>query len=158
MATDIIFAQIRARVEVPLQAMPALRTIFDSFLVPNDGIDERYNNAVSLLAGIDPLLAFSLRSKNTLPKVLASLRGLAIGSGANLEEFESVESSIRLAVVPNLNAAAMELARHHSWITKRRVRELVSQSEEIPPEVSQLLDQLKALPSQVAKAPVQGDG
>ena len=73
--------------------MPALRNLFESFVLPNDGVDDRYNNAVSLLAGIDPLLAFSLRSKNILPKVFASLRNFAIGTGADLKEFESVEAA-----------------------------------------------------------------
>jgi hypothetical protein len=146
-AIDVILGQIRARVDVPPEVMPALRNFFDSFLLPNDGLDDRYNNAISLLAGIDPLLAFSLRSKNTFPRLLGSLRNLAIGSGANLKEFESLESTLRLAVAPNLNAAAIELARHHSWFTRHRVQRLVQSTGAIPSEVTQLLDQLKTLPS-----------
>lgn len=157
-AADIIFGQIRKRVEVPAEVMPALRNLFESFVLPNDGVDDRYNNAVSLLAGIDPLLAFSLRSKNILPKVFASLRNFAIGTGADLKEFESVESTLRLAVVPNLNEAAIDLARYHSWITKRRIQKLISQSAELPPEVSQLLDQLKSLPSHVTQTDGKGHG
>ncbi len=157
-AADIIFTQIRTRVEVPEEVMPALRNLFDSLVLLNDGADERYNNAVSLLAGIDPLLAFSLRSKNILPRVLASLRTLAIGSGANLKEFESVESTLRLAVVPNLNKAALDLACHHSWLTKRRIQKHIAQCGELPPEVSQLLDQLKSLPSYVPPPEGKGHG
>lgn len=157
-AIDVIFGQIRARVDVPPEVMPALRNFFDSFLLPNDGLDDRYDRAISLLAGIDPVLAFSLRSKNAFPRLLGSLRNLAIGSGANLQEFESLESTLRLAVAPNLNTAAIELARHHSWSTRRRVQRLVATTGEIPPEVTQLLDQLKLPPSTTAPTGVNGHG
>lgn len=153
---DVVFDKIRARVDVSAEIMPVLRNCLDSFLLPNDGLDDRYNNAISLLAGIDPVLAFSLRSKNAFPRFLGSLRKLVIGSGTSLKEFESLESTLRLAVQPNFNAAAMELAGYHSWSTKRRVRRLIAHTGEIPPEVTRIFDQLTSLQS--TTAPTGGGG
>lgn len=153
-AVDVVLSQMRAHVDLPQDVMPAIRNALESLLLPKDGLDDRYNNAISLLAGIDPVLAFSLRSKNTLPQVMASLRNLAIDSGAGLKEFESLEGTLRSAVTPNFNAAAIELARHHSWSTMRRVRRLVARSGDIPPAVSQLFGQLKTLA--IPSAPTKG--
>lgn len=153
-AVDIVLSQMRAHVDVPQDVMPAIRNALESLLLPKDGLDDRYNNAISLLAGIDPVLAFSLRSKNTFPQVMASLRNLAIGSGADMKKIESLEGILRSAVTPNFSAAAIELARHHSWSTMRRVRRLIARSGDIPPAVSQLFGQLRTF--EIPSAPTKG--
>lgn len=144
-AIDIVLSQIRQRVEIPSDVIPTLRGFFESLLPPADGLDERYDHAVSLLAGFDPVLAFSLRTKNATPKLLASLRNLAMGSGADLKEFEELESILRSVVTPNINEAVIELAKHHSRHTKNRVLKLIARSDEVPSELTPVLDKLHVL-------------
>jgi len=143
-AVDAILVELHERAGMPKEITPALRNFLDSNLPSNDGLDERYNNAVTQLAGYDPVLAFSLRSKNTLSPFLFSLRNLALQSGADPKEFEVIESQLRVVVTPTLNSAVVELACYHSWFTKRRVQRMVGKAAELPPEMTQLLDQIKA--------------
>lgn len=146
-AVDLVLSKVREHVAVPPETISASRNLFDSFFSTNDGLDERYNEAVSLIAGIDPILAFSLRTKNSFPRLLTQFRNAAIGTGANMKDFEIVEGMLRLVAAPNLDAAAIAVARQHSWRTKRRVLKLIGESKETPPEITQFLNLVKALPS-----------
>lgn len=145
-SVDLIIKTIRAQIDIKPDWMPALRNLFDSLLPGEAELDERYNKAVTMLSSVDPVLGFSLRSKNALPRVLGALRNQAASSGADLVMFESVEANLRTAITPSLNSAVVELAYAHSIFTARKVKRLVTKSESLPPEVLQFFEALKLSP------------
>jgi hypothetical protein len=145
-SVDLAIRALRDQVPIQADLMPALRNLFDSLLPGEAELDERYNKAVTMLSSIDPVLGFSLRSKNSLPRVLAALRTQAASNGADPALFEAVEASLRTAVTPSLNAAVVELAYAHSFFTGRRVKKMIANSGTLPPEVAQFFETLKPAP------------
>ena len=141
-AADFTVKALQLRVEVPASALSALRNLLDQ-ISPLDGeLHTRYNNAVSLIAGVDPVLAFTLRSKNTMPTLISSLRRLAASAPTEVENFEAIEKVLWSALVPNLDAAVLELAAQHSFSTSRKVKRIVKSAKDEPPEVAALLKSL----------------
>lgn len=148
---DAVMREVRTRVKVPDEEMPALRAVIDGLMPINEDVHKRYDEAVSLLASIDPLLAFTMRSKNTAPSLLAAIRRLSMTSGATPLQIESLEALLRSAVTPALNSAVLELARHHSFLSSRRIKKLVANAGEVPPELSAIFNNV--LLNLAAKAP-----
>jgi transposase len=105
-------------------------------------VQQRYEDSVTLLAGIDPVLAFRLRSRSALPTMLSRLRHLAAGEGVSPSEIEALESSLLEAALPNLNQAALLLGRAHSRATARKVENAITAASTMPPEFDQLLSKL----------------
>lgn len=139
---NVILKETNKRFNVPAEASLVLQTLIEQLSPINADVHKRYDNAVSLLAGIDPLLAFTLRSKNTLPNLLGSLKALGESAGVSMNEIVQVENTLRHSLAPHLNEAVIELAGQHSLITKRRVTRLIAKSEELPAEVKAIFNQL----------------
>ncbi len=137
---DVVLREINRRVKVPEEAIPVLRTVIDTIMPIDEDVHKRYDEAVSLLAGLDPLLAFSMRSKNTVPRLLALMRELSATSGATPSQIEPLETMLRSAVTPALDSAVLELARHHSFMTNRRIKKLVAAAGQVPPELTAFLN------------------
>ena len=154
-SVDLAIKALREQVPIQADLMPTLRNLFDSLLPGEAELDERYNKAVTMLSSIDPVLGFSLRSKNSLPRVLATLRNQAASSGGDLALFESLETSLRSAATPSLNAAVVELAYAHSFFTGRKVKKMIAKSSSLSPEVAQFFGTLKLvqLPSPPLASP-----
>jgi hypothetical protein len=150
---DVVMREIRTRVKVPEEAMPVLRSVIDTLMPVEEGVHKRYDEAVSLLAGIDPLLAFNMRSKNTAPSFLAAIRELSVTSGATPSQIESLETMLRSAVTPALDSAVLELARHHSFLTNRRIKKLVANAGQIPPELAAIFNDVLNLAGEVPPQP-----
>lgn len=148
---NLVMDKIQSLAGIPQEVMPTLRNLLDSITPLDTGLDERYNHAVTLLAGIDPVLGFSLRSKQTLPKVLSALRAHAAASNTDLAFYETVEAGLLTAVKPTLDSAVMELARNHSFFTTRKVAQIVGSSTEMQPEMSQFFE--RVIPSSSTSTP-----
>lgn len=144
-ATDTVLRKVRHLSGVAPAAMPGIRNLFDSMLPVDTGLGERYNKAVSLLAGIDPMLAFSLRSKELLPKLITGLRTKAIAEGVDLGMYETFECQLLIAAKPALDKAVLELARSHSLFTLRKVTRYMAKSAGLPDEATQFFEQLAKL-------------
>lgn len=140
---EVVLQAIRKRFDVPAEASLTLQTLIEQMYPLNDDVHKRYDNAISLLAGLDPLLAFHLRSKNTLPSLLSTLRSTGESAGISKDAVVQIESTLRLSLAPRLDEAVIELASRHSLNTKRRVKKLISSSKETPPELNDIFDQLK---------------
>lgn len=145
---DVIVRHMRNHVEIPPASLPMIRNAVDTVIGKNGGLDERYNNAISLLAGLDPVLAFSLRSKNAVPHLLSTMRNVGIDSGADLSSLEMLESSIRAMALPKLNDAILTLARHHSYSTEKAVNKILDKEEAIDPELTTFFENIKSTTAQ----------
>lgn len=118
---------------------PAIREVVDKAMPLDEKIATRFDDAISLLAGVDPILAFSLRSKEVLPQILRKFRGEMLASGSGAAEYGALESALLHATKPALDDAVMVLAENYSWSTGRRVREILAQRSELPPDFSRVL-------------------
>lgn len=142
---EVVMREVRARVKVPEEEIPDLRVVIDTLFQVDDAVHKRYDEAVSLLAGIDPLLAFEMRAKNTAPSLLAAIRGLSVTSGVTPLQIESFETMLRSVVTPALDSAVLELARHHSFVTNRRVKKLVANAGQVPRELAAIFNNVANL-------------
>jgi len=144
---ELMLAEARKRFQVPAEAFPVIRGLIDSIWPIEPELHQRYETAVSLLAGVNPVLAFYLRSKTTLPRVLSSLRALATQGGANPAETEALEQTLSSLTIPGLNDAALTLGRNHSVLTWWRVRRLIKKSSTLPSEVTTWLEKAQTIAS-----------
>lgn len=140
---EVVLKAMHKRFDVPAEASLILQTLIQQMSPLNEDVHKRYDNAISLLAGLDPLLAFHLRSKNTLPNLLASIISATESAGLSKDDIVQIESTLRLSLAPHLDEAVIELAGRHSLNTKRKVKKLISNSKEMPPELNDIFDQLK---------------
>jgi hypothetical protein len=142
------------QLKAPTEVIPHVLNFVDSLGPANEALHERFEVAVATLASVDPMLAYMVRAKNTLPRIFGTLRSYAIANGADLTAYDRFESDLMTVALPTLNDAVLELARHHSWRTSRKVRSLVSQPSVIPAELVSLLQtSMSQFPS--ATAPVR---
>lgn len=137
---EVVMREIRGRVKLPEEEIPVLRAAIDAIMPVDESVHKRYDEAISLLAGIDPLLAFKMRSKNTAPSLLGTIRELSVTSGATPLQIEAFETMLRSVVTPALDSAVLELARHHSFQTNRRIKKLVANAGEVPPELAAIFN------------------
>lgn len=142
-SVEAVIRELRRRVNLPDEAIVALRTLARNVLPLEKELHGRYSEAVSVLAGIDPLLAFEMRSKDRAPKLFEILTAVSTTSGMSANELSSLQSTLQSVVGPLMDEAVIELSRHHSWSTRRRVRELVSRGVEPPKELFALLESSK---------------
>lgn len=142
---SVIVLELRKHVTLPADFIPVLRKIVDD-LMPIDGESHRrYDDAVSVLAELDPVLAFQLRSKNRVPELLALVTTLAPKSGLSTSDVEQLDSSLQQLALPQLDKSVLQLAGAHSWRTKRSVLTLLTNSTEVPPELADWVEQVKRL-------------
>lgn len=142
---DVVLREINARFTVPEEATPVLRSLIDKLVPVDQEVHKRYEEAIALMAGIDPLLAFNMRAKNTVPNLLALIRELSATSGATPSHVESLETTLRSAVAPALDRAVLELAREHSFFTTRKVKKLMSAKGQVPPELEAFFNKVASL-------------
>lgn len=142
---DVVLGEIKKRFEIPAEATLLFQTMIDQISPIEVDVHKRYESAITLLAGIDPLLAFQLRSKNTLPNVLANLRGIGESTGVSKEFIVDFENTLRLSLAPRLDEAVIELAGKHSIITKIKVKKLIADSKEVPSELNIIFEQIEKM-------------
>lgn len=137
---ETVLREVRSRVQVSEEEAYLFREHMNSVAPLDAEIHKRYDEAISLLAGADPVLAFTMRSKNKVPQFLDSLKSASLSLGATPSQFSSFEGVIRSAITPALDEAVLELAAQHSFSTKRKVKALVASTGKVPPELTNLLN------------------
>lgn len=137
---ETVLREVKCRIHVSEEEAQFFREHMN-LVVPLDAeIHKRYEEAISLLAGADPVLAFTMRSKNRVPQFLDSLKSVSMSLGATPSQFSSFESVIRSAISPALDEAVLELAAQHSFSTKRKVNALIATTGQVPPELTNFLN------------------
>jgi hypothetical protein len=121
---NVVLTSLAERTQLDLSLLPGLRSQLDAVVPTDPELEARYTTAVSALAGIDPLLAHYLRSKQSIPNLMSRMRAGALAAGASASDWERVESLISGKLLPHLTAAVLRLARAHSFVTFFRVPEI----------------------------------
>ena len=142
---ELMISELGKRFELPSEIFPLMRNALETIIPIEAKLHERYEEAVSLLAGVDPFFAFQLRSKTILPRALSAMRAFSTQGGGSLTSMELLEQQLTSLIIPTLNQTAVALARRHSVMAWWRVRRLVSTSATLPPEVEPLLQRAQAL-------------
>lgn len=142
---ELLLAEAIKRFEVPAEVSLAIRNGISSVFPIEQELHKRYETAVNLLAGVDPILAFYLRSKTSAPQIFTSVRSLAEQNGIAAADTETFERTLSSMVIPGLNEAALTLGRRHSLLTWWRVRRLIKTSNTLPPEIAALIEEIQAM-------------
>jgi hypothetical protein len=127
---------------LPADALPHVRTFLESIGEKREATNARYERAISILAGVDPLAAFELKSKNLFPQFLSDIRQVSLASGLRPAEMEELETDVRKLITPFHDLAVLRLARMYSWITYRSVKKYLQREPELPPEFTSFLKKM----------------
>jgi hypothetical protein len=100
----------------------ALRKALWSVIPSPQGLQKRYDVAVSAIAGEYPTLAFELRSKDTMAPLLGHLRGALPIEPKDVSVWLEVEDGLIGMAIPKLDESIVELARLHKRSTARYVK------------------------------------
>jgi hypothetical protein len=148
---NLVVEEVQKHVTLPAEFLPPLRKLLDDLTPVDRDANRRYEEAVSVLAEVDPLLAFQLRSRNKTQDLLGLPAVLAPQSGFSAADVDMLERSLQQMVLPHLDDSIAELARVHSWKTKRRVLKLLAQKRTVPPEVTAWITHVKNLSTSAGK-------
>jgi hypothetical protein len=105
-----------------------LKVVLGALLPSNESLAKRYEESVNLVAGLNPILAYRLRSQDMVGPFLHQLRALALQDGPQgVALFGTMEDHLLLHLTPYLERLIRELAKRHSWRTRwetnRRLKE-----------------------------------
>ncbi len=141
-STEITLRELKSRAAISDEDAIAFRTHMKSVVPIDENIHQRYDEAISLLSGIDPLLAFSMRSKNKVPIFLEAIHKLSTSLGIDPTQASKLESIFRLSITPALDEAILKLATLHSRKSRLKIRGIVTTSNDVLPEITKLLNQV----------------
>jgi len=120
-----------------------LRNMLEELIPIDTNLDTRFDEAVTLLTGVDPVLAFTLRSKNMFPHLLTKLRRITMDTGEAQHAFDDMESKVVEMVTPYLDEAILQLAEHHSKKTLMAIKLSLAAKNEIEGSLGPLLDAMR---------------
>ncbi|GEM_PF-1770421 len=105
------------------------------FLLPNtEGLQKRYEDAVSAVAGEFPMLAFGLRSKDAIGPLIGRLRGALPVEPKDAQLWLKIEDELVQLSIPKLDELILELAKLHSRATANEVKATLNKPFEKPKE------------------------
>lgn len=145
LAFETVLRVAKSKLELPAEVVPMLRILAAKLNPLDPEVHKRYSGAVAILAGIDPILAFQIRAKDTAPQLIDSFRALSGEAGIPPAELASLETAFKEMITPSLNEAILELARHHGWRTGQKVEHLIRSTPESPPELEAWLERVKSI-------------
>lgn len=144
-AIEVVLREVRTRAPVSDEEALLFRTQMKSIVPLDTEIHKRYNEAVSLLAGVEPVLAFDMRSKNRVSELLELVTKTSTSLGATPSQTSEIESLVRGAMTPALDKAVLKLASLHSFKTRRHVRKIVAKTADMDSDFSALLNRVTAM-------------
>jgi hypothetical protein len=125
------------KLKVPADAHPPLRAVLGALFPPDEGLAKRFEESVSLVSGMNPILGFRLRSQDVVGPLLQRLRTMALhDSPQTVTIFAKLEDHLVRHLSPHLEILIRELAWEHGWWTwwKARRRLRLSTDGAVPEE------------------------
>jgi hypothetical protein len=141
---ELLFRSLETLGPIPEQAKSQLRVFVDSLLPDGKELHARYDQSVTTLAGLDPLLAFRFRSKDLLRPFVQRIHFIMsqdAQAAALLAPF--LNQALAEEVEPGLNDAILTLAWKRGPLTWFLTRRALARPVEIPSALKNLLDSLK---------------
>lgn len=124
---------------VPEHQKSQIRVFINSLLPKWEETHSRYEPCITTLAGLDPLLAFHLRSKDAILPVLNWLHSLMGQDPTAASLIGPVLKNLMKSTEPVLNKSILLLARKRGWICWFRTKRLLKRNETLTDEAIKLL-------------------
>jgi hypothetical protein len=100
-------------------------------LMPTEALTKRYEESVSLVAGVDPLLGFRLQSQDLVSPLISQMRAAALNSGS-AAAWQKFERWFLEQLVPELDKTVLDVAWLHGIVTWFRTRRRLNRLFQIP--------------------------
>jgi hypothetical protein len=137
-AVDATLKKIRETVPIPPEAEAQVGPFLEQFLPNPEQLSRRYDESVSLIASVDPILAFSLRSKDLVRPTLQRL----IAFMAQDVQAAIVGQTMKQALLPHVERELCRITKSLAWkrgpITRWRIGRVLK-SPEYPKAASEVL-------------------
>lgn len=155
MGMEFALGEIGKLGQIPPQVASQFRLFSESLLPDWNELHRRFDESVTVVAGLDPLLGFELRSKEFIRPLLQRLhlviaqgdpQAAIIGQAVNQSLFGEAEAALCDAI--------LKVSRKRGPITWYRVRRALRPNEKLQEKVRKFMDTLKVAAAEVqAKAP-----
>jgi hypothetical protein len=145
--------------DIPAHDEVMLRNFLWTFLPNVDGMQKRYEDAVSAVAAFLPVLAFDLRSKDMIGPLLGRLRSTLPIQPAAAPIWLKMEDQLVSFSLPKLEELIQELAELHGIETAEEVRARLEEKFEPLQELEKFFREIlsattaQAAQAQASKAP-----
>jgi hypothetical protein len=116
-----------------------VRRVLWTLLPKTDGMQKRYEDAVSAVSAFLPILAFELRSKDIVGPWLAHIHSALHVDPNAAPMWLMVEDQLIELTSPKLDELIKNLAALHGRKTAKAVRTLLEQPTEGPPQIENML-------------------
>jgi len=120
---------------IPNEARPHIRKLLEDMIWPLDNISERYEVAVNLIAGKNPIAAFKWASGGQIPALLNKLKSIFREHGIDSAEIYDTEIKLTKILIPKINEIAFELGSMHSMKSASLVENIINSNPDIPDEL-----------------------
>jgi hypothetical protein len=138
---------------IPEHEKSQIRVVFNSLLPKWDDLHSRYDQSVTTLAGLDPLLAFELRSKDFILPVLNWMHSLMAKDPQAAALIGPIFKTKLLSTIePVLNKSLVTLARKKGLLCWYETRRLVKKRSKISAELAEFLEPVKIIVEAQKKA------
>jgi hypothetical protein len=147
-ALDAFKKELGKQIQIPAQAQLQLHNYILGLVPSPPKFVERYEEAVSALARVDPIQAFRLRSQPLIGPFLGQLRGMAASDQAGSEFWTRVvEPALQPLFIGHLEELIRDVAWAHGWRTwwragRRLKKPIITESDKAL--ISDLLGKVKA--------------
>lgn len=143
---ELLVAEIANIGSLPEQSKSQLRVALDSFLPKWQELHDRYDKSVTALARIDPLLSFQLRSKDSIRPILLNVHSImSQDSQAATMMAPAIKNNLVNKGETALNESILKLAKRQSLRCWYRTRRKLRHSNEIPDNVRDAFDPIRAI-------------
>jgi hypothetical protein len=141
---ETIMRELATLGPIPEQIKSQLRVVFDSLLPAWPEVHTRYDQSVTTVAGLDPLLGFSLRSKEFLRPLMLKMHSIIAQDPNAAVLAPIINMMFSDKVEPILDASILTLARKRGPLEWYRVRRALKTKDKTSDEIKQLLEPIKA--------------
>jgi hypothetical protein len=136
----------------PLEQMQ-VRVVFQNMMGDWSQLAQRYNESVTTVASVAPVLAYYLRSKEIGQRIFQLIDSAAAqtqpdSAGAHAMWQQELSPKLLNEVANTLTGTCLHLAWKHSLVTLWKVRGVVKRTTALPSEANQYLDSLRRMMEQ----------
>jgi hypothetical protein len=153
-AMETILAEIENLEPIPEHLKSQLAVAYDSFLPNWDELHKRYDQSVTMVAGLDPLLAFKLRSKDLIRPAMKQLHAL-MGQNAQGAAIMApvIRASFANKIEPLLRKSVITLAKKLGPLCWYNTLQALQTTKSNSDEVRELVKRMKEIVAPHVNAP-----
>jgi hypothetical protein len=123
---------------------PAIRLALAAFLPNPSELHQRYDEAVTRIAALEPIVAYELRSKDLVRPILQQVTTLMNQDHAAGELFSPIfKKLVKEELRPQLKKAVLRLAWRHGAFTRIKVRKSLAKQDEMPEGIDAMIAPLR---------------